>query len=318
MNIQNSYMRFEMNYADLDSIPLMLDSAVLGNDSIIERTDSLPLSNNPIISDTISDPNKGNSIKPSAVLGNDPIIERTDSSTPSNNPIISDPIGDPNEGNSINPIEKYLSERLLKKSLIKYIIPDTMKIGQTSRIVISLKLGTDTLINEAIQESFQIQGLSKEKEIERNRIQERVTTIDTLFVSNYAEVDILDPKRNFDISPLFTQKLKLIDSLKYTSWEWGCQPLEKGNFSLIVNVSTKIYDGNNYVLDEFKVFEKEILVYSNPQITILDFFNKYWQWLISTFLIPIFIWQRKIFIRRGNDKPIRAIGYFPPKNKKGK
>lgn len=160
-------------------------------------------------------------------------------------------------------INKIVSKHLLRKGLIKCTIPDTMKVGFSNRILVQIRHGTNKLISNRYEEELFFRGLGIRERQKAIEYLNTYSTIDSIKISSYVEVDLMDPKKKFILNPLFSKKLKVIDSLNYSTWQWEVEPKEKGKFPIIVNVSTRIYDGYEKNFDELKVFEKEVMIQSN-------------------------------------------------------
>jgi hypothetical protein len=92
----------------------------------------------------------------------------------------------------------------------------------------------------------------------------------------------------FDIKALSTP-IQNIDNESYTEWEWVVTPKKSGDSPLKLIIRVK--DLNKDIV----VFNKNIKIKKNVTVAVGGFFEKYWQWFMTTIIIPIFIyfWNRK-------------------------
>ena len=117
---------------------------------------------------------------------------------------------------------------------------------------------------------------------------ESVATIDDIKVSGEMSADLRGDSEAFNIVALSTP-VQNIDNESYTEWEWIVTPKKSGETPLKLVI--KLKDLNKDII----VFNKNIKIKSNLPIVVEGFFEKYWQWLMTTIIIPIFLyfWNRK-------------------------
>ena len=126
---------------------------------------------------------------------------------------------------------------------------------------------------------------------------ERSVIVQNIRVSTLMTAELIDPspeKQNFVIKAINTTEQD-IEEQGYTQWEWTIKPIKSGAHALKLLIKVRTTTG----LKDIPVFDKDIYVYSKPGLVVVDFWGKYWQWIISTFLIPIFIFFWK---KRSNKK----------------
>lgn len=154
---------------------------------------------------------------------------------------------------------------------IYYVVLDTMTVGEINKVnvTISDSISKDVLINEI--ETFDEENLTGE----------------IVRISPTMSCELIDPSGGlFKIIPI-TNKIQIIEKNSYTKWEWNIIPLKKGNHKLVMSVDI-IFENNK---KNIEVYEDVIYVYSNETFIekVVVFFNKNWQWLLSTLLIPLVI-----------------------------
>lgn len=149
---------------------------------------------------------------------------------------------------------------------LSYKIPEYMKTHNSYRVSVKIAKDRNVLISDS-------------------------TDIFDINISQTMEVRLIDvsPSYNkvFDIVKVNSDK-QFIDEHLYTEWLWRVIPIRSGEHSLKVVVSI-IRDNNVREI----VHEDIVIVENDNKENINLFFSKYWQWLVSTLFIPIFIYLFK-------------------------
>lgn len=163
---------------------------------------------------------------------------------------------------------------------IAYSVPENMKVAKSYSVKVRISkksngqnkavliLGDDDAINNPNYES--------------------VATIEDIKVSGEMLAELRGDSDNFNIHPLSTPTQN-IDSQSYTEWEWNVVPKKSGDTPLKLVIRLKKLN------KDIVVFNKTIKVKTNVTVVVEGFFDKYWQWIMTTIIIPIFIyfWNRK-------------------------
>lgn len=164
------------------------------------------------------------------------------------------------------------SDLEIKEGKLIYSIPDTMKLGNTytlririNRDINHLKL-TDTLYKQ------------------------QVINIKT---TSSMEVIVIDPStedsKSFSILKQNSDK-QLIDDSDYTEWVYSVKPLKSGKLKLNIIISIIKNDNKKEI-----VYFNSVYVKSDNVVVVETFWEKYWQWIMSTIIIPfiIFIYKKR-------------------------
>jgi hypothetical protein len=107
------------------------------------------------------------------------------------------------------------------------------------------------------------------------------------------EVVVIDPSqsesKNFNILKQNSDK-QLVDDDDYTEWVYSVQPLKSGNLKLNIIVSIIKDDNLKQV-----VYFNTTYVKSNTGVVVKTFWEKNWQYLLSTIIIHfiIFIYKNR-------------------------
>lgn len=164
-----------------------------------------------------------------------------------------------------------------KFGIVLYEIPDTMKIGNSYVAKLRISNGGGEIILEGID----IENKNKKIKV----IKSRIGSIMGVKLSNIGN------EKDFDIRLLNSEIQVIEDGRNYTSWEWVITPLKGGNKILKMVIIIKEGD----FVKDIPVYEDYIYIRSSPGFYLFGFIEKYWQWLIGTIIIPLFlfIWNRR-------------------------
>ena len=163
--------------------------------------------------------------------------------------------------------------------IMAYSVPEEMKVGNTYNIKLRIS-----------RENNKIQLVQGDRNIPINDISVKsVVTIESVRVEPIMSAQLISEESKFEISSSSTE-IQNIEERGYTEWEWLIKPLKGGdNFlKLIVKVRVK-EDGQEFYKD-ITVFDKKISVKSNVVFSVKGFLNQYWQWLMTTIIIPFIVW----------------------------
>ena len=173
-----------------------------------------------------------------------------------------------------------LKENDTTSGWIAYSVPEEMKVAKTYsiKVRISKKSGSQTKAHLILGSSDAINNPSLPS----------VATIEDVKVSGEMSAELRADAGAFDIKALST-KIQNIDNESYTEWEWVVTPKKSGDSPLKLIIRVK--DLNKDIV----VFNKNIKIKKNVTVAVGGFFQKYWQWFMTTIIIPIFIyfWNRK-------------------------
>jgi hypothetical protein len=168
------------------------------------------------------------------------------------------------------------------KGWIVYSVPEKMKVAKSYSIKVRISKKKNSQ-NKAIL----ILGDYNDDAI-NNSNYTSVATIEDIKVSGEMKAELRGDNDLFNISSLSTE-IQSIDDVDYTEWEWSVVPKKSGENSLKLVI--KLKDLNKDII----VFNKNIIIKKNVTVAVEGFFDKYWQWFMTTIIIPIFIyfWNRK-------------------------
>lgn len=172
------------------------------------------------------------------------------------------------------------------EGMIAYSIPTKMVVGQKYNIKVRVtkdREGKDVLVVGDRNIPINDPGVDSKITIEDIRVEKVMTA------------ELLCDTSAFSVHPL-SSKVQNIDDKGYTEWAWLVTPLKSGKGYLKLIIKVRIDDD---VQKDIVVFDKNIDVDPDRIYSIKSWFSSYWQWLMSTIIIPFIIWLYK---RRKKDK----------------
>lgn len=193
------------------------------------------------------------------------------------------PINDePILGETIMGKSGYLENQNPEIGDINYVIQDSMIVGKTEQIVVTLSNGLDR--DEVI---------SKIEYLAEN--EENVVT-NEIRLAPIMSVKLIDPTgENFKIIPI-TSEQQFLENKEITFWKWNITPLKKGNNPLTLTIDIIVNNNTKNI----QVYEDFIYVYSTETVwdKVTDFWKSDWKWIFSTLLIPLFLWLYRLLKKK--------------------
>ena len=190
----------------------------------------------------------------------------------------------------VNRIEKHEKKTKLKvidrstsdttRGWIAYSIPKEMKVAKSYSVKVR--------ISKKINGQNKADLILGSQDVINNKSLPSIATIEDVKVSGEMLAELRGDVDAFDIKALSTE-VQNIDNESYTEWEWVVTPKKSGYSPLKLVIKVKELN------KDIVVFNKDIQVQKNVTVAVEGFFDKYWQWLMTTIIIPIFIyfWNKK-------------------------
>lgn len=172
-------------------------------------------------------------------------------------------------------------EEKFVKGLVAYSVPSEMSVGENYSI--KIRITKDTLEKKTL--------IVGDKEIPINDTTVHSTiTVESIRVSSIMSAALTsDSDDNFKIVSKSTETQN-IENFGYTEWQWNVTPLKSGNHFLKLIIKVRITSDEGSFFKDIVVFEKQVSIKSNASYSISKVIEKYWQWSLSTLIIPFFIW----------------------------
>lgn len=165
--------------------------------------------------------------------------------------------------------------REMEFGVIAFNSPKTINIEESSKIQLLLSL-TDT-----------VEELKKLVKEEGQKIGVKVKISDKMTAKLVGNM--------FEITPI-TPELQVVSNTEITEWNWEIHPKKVGVHWLYLSLTANLEIEGTNATRSIKTFHAKIEVKVTPYQKVYYFFEKNWQWLFSTLLIPIaiYIWRKNI------------------------
>ena len=166
--------------------------------------------------------------------------------------------------------------------IMAYSTPEQMVVGKSYTIKLRIS-----------KEKNKIQLVSGDRNIPINDINtDSKVVIESVRVEPIMSANLISEDGKFIITPSSTE-IQNIEDKGYTEWGWRITPLKSGQNFLKLVVKVRIINENGDFYKDITVFDKNIDVKSNVVFSIKTWLSNYWQWLITTIIIPFIIWFYK-------------------------
>jgi hypothetical protein len=176
--------------------------------------------------------------------------------------------------NKINPDSLTIGE-------VAYKIPDTMIVGNNYRSIVTI---SNSFKDSILYEGLKSPGFKKE----------------IIQVSSIIKLSIIDPiKENFEITALSSEEQVLKEGSN-TVWSWTITPKKNGSNLLILRATVKLKSKDGESFKDIDVLERLINVKSSLISDAGIFWKEHWEWMITTFILPIITF---FFVRLFPKKP---------------
>jgi hypothetical protein len=166
--------------------------------------------------------------------------------------------------------------------IMAYSTPTQMTVGKSYTIKLRIS-----------KEKNKIQLVSGDRNIPINDITiDSKVIIESIRVEPIMSANLISEEGKFTITPSSTETQNIEDK-GYTEWAWRIVPLKGGQNFLKLVVKVRIINENGEFFKDITVFDKNIEVKSNVVFSVKTWISNYWQWLITTIIIPFLVWFYK-------------------------
>lgn len=166
--------------------------------------------------------------------------------------------------------------------IMAYSTPEQMVVGKSYTIKLRIS-----------KEKNKIQLVSGDRNIPINDINtDSKVVIESIRVEPIMSANLIAEDGKFIITTSSTE-IQNIEDKGYTEWGWRITPLKSGQNFLKLVVKVRIINENGDFYKDITVFDKNIDVKSNVVFSIKTWLSNYWQWLITTIIIPFIVWFYK-------------------------
>jgi phosphoribosyl-ATP pyrophosphohydrolase len=170
------------------------------------------------------------------------------------------------------------------KNLLVFHADDTMKVNKS--YIATLILGKDQILADVKEEVLETSSTGK-KNVKEDTTIEIGNTMKAVLKSMEDGID-----KSFEIERLGDEdaaEKKITDKRKKLMWQWKIKPLTRGQQNLVLTISIREKDGEKVDLPVRKI---DVLIFAEPESVMSKvgtFFEKNFQWMLATLLIPLFM-----------------------------
>ncbi|WP_462248734.1 hypothetical protein [Ferruginibacter sp.] len=180
------------------------------------------------------------------------------------------------------------------KNLLVFHAKDTMKINKA--YIAKLILGKDQILSTIKEEVLKNSGSAKDEVVED-------TTVD-IGSKMKAELTPLNDGagKGFEIEPIGSAIQSINDKRKKAIWTWKITPLTAGEQHLVLSIN--IIEKEDEMVN-LPTKDIPIVIFAEPESMmnkVAGFFEKNYQWLLATLLIPLFMGWYNARMRHKFDK----------------
>jgi hypothetical protein len=182
---------------------------------------------------------------------------------------------------STNDIEDKTTNRQLQDTnmgIIAYSVPKEMQVAKTYTVRLRIS-----------KEKNKIQLIDgNDMPISDIRVDSKIV-IASLKVEPIMSAKLITDSSKMTVQPVSTEAQD-IDKEGFTEWTWRLTPKSSGNILLRIVVNIRQNNEGDMIIKDIPVYDDIVLVKSNVAFSVRDFISKYWQWIMTTIIIPFIVW----------------------------
>jgi len=182
-------------------------------------------------------------------------------------------------------VDKTTEDTTSSKGTIAYSVPNDMVVGKQYPIKVRITKEKGKEVNQTL-----VLG-DREIPISDVTLDSKVT-IENIRVERTMTAQLLSEDDAFEISAMNTDN-QVVEDEGYTEWSWVVVPLKSGTSYLKMIIKIKVVSGEETYYKDIVVFDKNIKVKANVSLGVESWLSKYWQWLMTTIIIPLVIFFYK-------------------------
>lgn len=174
--------------------------------------------------------------------------------------------------------------------LVAHSVPSKMRVGET--YTVKLRISKE---NNKIQ-LINGNGVS----ISDANIDSKIT-IASIRVEPVMSAKLISDSSKMSIQSTSTF-IQDIEKEGFTEWTWRLTPIKGGDIFIKIMVSVIVESENKTITKDIPVYDEVVIVKSNYIFTIKGFIKEYWQWIMTTIIIPFIVW---FYNRKKKKKPTK-------------
>lgn len=165
-----------------------------------------------------------------------------------------------------------VSDQLMQASTV-FAIPSTANISQDIRAQLLINLGRD------------LDELSSQLTAAGSQIKNKINVSKIVI----AKLDAAD----FEITNI-TPTEQAISDTDSTEWLWNLRPKRAGNLQVNLSITAVVFVGEKSTAYHIKTYDQVVNIEVTIPQLLTSWLAKYWQWIISTMVLPLIVWAWKM------------------------
>lgn len=174
--------------------------------------------------------------------------------------------------------------------LVAHSVPEKMQVGKT--YTVKLRISKE---NNKIQ-LINGNGVS----IVDDNVDSKIT-IASIRVEPVMSAKLISDSSKMSIQSTSTL-VQDIEEKGFTEWTWRITPTKGGDIFLKIMVSVIVKSESGTITKDIPVYDEVVVVKSNYIFSIKLFIKEYWQWIMTTIIIPFVIW---FYNKKRKKKPTK-------------
>lgn len=162
--------------------------------------------------------------------------------------------------------------------VVAYSVPKEMQVGKT--YTVKLRISKEKNKVQIVRgDGIPIADIKVDSRI----------IISSIRVEPVMSAKLITDSSKMIIQPVSTE-IQDIEDQGFTEWAWRLTPIKGGDVLLriVVNIKQKV-DGD-VILKDIPVYDEVVSIKSNVVFSISGFISQYWQWIMTTIIIPLVVW----------------------------
>ena len=162
--------------------------------------------------------------------------------------------------------------------IVAYSVPKEMQVGKT--YTVKLRISKEKNKVQIVRgDGIPIADIKVDSRI----------IISSIRVEPVMSAKLITDSSKMIIQPVSTE-IQDIEDQGFTEWAWRLTPIKGGDVLLriVLNIKQKV-DGD-VILKDIPVYDEVVSIKSNVVFSISGFIGQYWQWIMTTIIIPLVVW----------------------------
>lgn len=173
-----------------------------------------------------------------------------------------------------------------KVAKVEKVKPDSI-LDQLTLAAIAFSVPDFVNIKEKVSVRLLIDPTVTPEELEKNLPPSGTHNSAKVAISKIVEATVKAP--DFEVTNVTPSKQAIAETAP-TEWIWDLTPKAAGTYTVFLTVNAIVSVDGNSAERSIKTFEKAVQIKVTPWQVIVNFFVKYWQWIVTALVIPLGKW----------------------------